>query len=169
VAIVERLMPVSYYQHSLADAHVDQRVLKDLVSIKLPRLHAHLEQHAIDLSMFTFGWFLTVFVDEAPVSTYLRIWDAFLFEGNKVLIDIDLDLHVKAAFVINEYISFESAREVYGRCIFVTLQILFRFALAFLKEAESDLLASTDFLSIHCVLRLIGQRMTNPNHVADVS
>lgn len=104
VAIVERLMPVSYYQHSLADAHVDQRVLKDLVSIKLPRLHAHLEQYAIDLSMFTFGWFLTVFVDEAPVSTYLRIWDAFLFEGNKVLFDIDLDLCVKSCFVINENI-----------------------------------------------------------------
>jgi hypothetical protein len=113
VAIVERLMPVSYYQHSLADAHVDQRVLKDLVSIKLPRLHAHLEQHAIDLSMFTFGWFLTVFVDEAPVSTYLRIWDAFLFEGNKVLFNNDFDLCVKALLLLTNLFSLR----VHGRCM----------------------------------------------------
>lgn len=49
------------------------------------------------------------------------------------------------------------------------MQILFRFALAFLKEAEPDLLDLTDSLSIHCALRLVGQRMVNVNHVADVS
>lgn len=130
VAIIERLMPGGYYKPSLIDAHVDQRVLKDLLLIKLPRLHAHLETHSIDLSMFTFGWFLTVFVDEAPVPMYLRIWDAFLFEGNKVL---------------------------------------FRFALAFLKDAESDLLGLQDSLSIHCHLRLIGQRITSVSRIAEIA
>jgi hypothetical protein len=61
-----------------------QRVLKDLANEKLPRLYAHLEHIEVDMSLFTFNWFLTVFVDNIPVETFLRIWDAFLYEGTKV-------------------------------------------------------------------------------------
>lgn len=61
-----------------------QKVLKDLMADKLPRLHSHLEQHSVDLTLFTFNWFFTVFVDNIPVDTYLRIWDVFLYEGSKV-------------------------------------------------------------------------------------
>lgn len=61
-----------------------QRVLKDLIQEKLPRVASHLEQYSVDLSLFTFNWFLTVFVDNIPIETFLRIWDAFLFEGSKV-------------------------------------------------------------------------------------
>ncbi|KAM7425929.1 TBC1 domain member 2A, partial [Porites harrisoni] len=39
----------------------------------------------VDLSLVSFNWFLTVFVDNFPVQTTLRVWDTFLFEGNKVL------------------------------------------------------------------------------------
>lgn len=61
-----------------------QRVLKDLIQEKLPRVASHLEQYSVDLTLFTFNWFLTVFVDNIPIETFLRIWDAFLFEGSKV-------------------------------------------------------------------------------------
>ena len=61
-----------------------QRVLKDLVKEKLPAIHAQLETHQVDLSLFTFNWFLTVFVDNIPTETFLRIWDSFLYEGSKV-------------------------------------------------------------------------------------
>ena len=61
-----------------------QRVLKDLVAEKCPRLHAHLELHEIDLSLFTFNWFLTVFVDGIYPELFLTIWDVFLYEGSKV-------------------------------------------------------------------------------------
>ncbi len=64
----------------------EQRVLKDVIQDKLPRLHSHLETNNVDLSLFTFNWFLTVFVDNIPVNTYLRIWDTFLYEGNKVIL-----------------------------------------------------------------------------------
>jgi len=67
----------------LTGAHVDQYVLRHLLSEKLPRLHYHLELHGIELSLFS--WFLTAFVDNIPVNVYLRIWDVFLYEGNKVL------------------------------------------------------------------------------------
>ncbi len=59
-------------------------MLKELISEKLPRLSSHLDQSEVDLSLFTFNWFLTIYVDNIPVETYLRIWDTFLYEGNKV-------------------------------------------------------------------------------------
>ena len=63
-----------------------QRVLKDIIAEKIPQLHYHFTTHKFDLALFTFNWFLTVFVDNIPVDTYLRIWDTFLYEGNKVCI-----------------------------------------------------------------------------------
>ena len=51
---------------------------------KIPRLYAHLDKYSVDLSLFTFNWFLTIFVDNIPVETFLRVWDTFLYEGNKV-------------------------------------------------------------------------------------
>ena len=63
---------------------VDQRVFKDLIFEKLPRLHAHFEQHKVDFSLITFNWFLVVFVDSVVSDILFKIWDAFLYEGPKV-------------------------------------------------------------------------------------
>lgn len=62
----------------------DQRVLKDLVEEKLPRLAAHLVQHNVDVTLVTFHWFLVVFVENLPGHVLLPLWDAFLYEGSKV-------------------------------------------------------------------------------------
>jgi len=62
----------------------DQRVLKDFLVEKLPRLAAHFEGHNIDVSLITFNWFLVVFVESLPSDILLRLWDAFLYEGTKV-------------------------------------------------------------------------------------
>ena len=59
-------------------------MLHDLVQEKLPYTQQHLAAHSVDLTMFTFNWFLTVFVDALPSYVYLRIWDTFLYEGSKV-------------------------------------------------------------------------------------
>lgn len=63
---------------------VDQRVFKDLMNEKLPRLHAHFEQYKVDFSLITFNWFLVVFVDSVVSDILFKIWDAFLYEGPKV-------------------------------------------------------------------------------------
>lgn len=62
----------------------DQRVLKDFLAEKLPRLVAHFEDHSIDVSLITFNWFLVVFVESLPSDILLPLWDAFLYEGTKV-------------------------------------------------------------------------------------
>lgn len=63
---------------------MDQRVFKDFLTEKLPKLMAHLEQHGIDLALVTFNWFLVIFVDSLVSDILLRVWDAFLYEGTKV-------------------------------------------------------------------------------------
>lgn len=68
----------------LTGLQVDQRVLQDLLSEKLPRLMAHLGQHRVDLSFITFNWFLVVFADSLISNILLQVWDAFLYEGTKV-------------------------------------------------------------------------------------
>ncbi|XP_023485496.1 TBC1 domain family member 2A isoform X7 [Equus caballus] len=85
VAIVESIMPADYYSKTLTSSQVDQRVLQDLLSEKLPRLMAHLGQHRVDLSFITFNWFLVVFADSLISSILLQVWDAFLYEGTKVV------------------------------------------------------------------------------------
>lgn len=62
----------------------DQRVLKDFLLDKLPRLASHFEEYSIDISLVTFNWFLVVFVENLPSDILLPLWDAFLYEGSKV-------------------------------------------------------------------------------------
>lgn len=63
---------------------VDQRVFRDLMSEKLPRLHAHFEQYKVDYTLITFNWFLVVFVDSVVSDILFKIWDSLLYEGPKV-------------------------------------------------------------------------------------
>ncbi|KAG9480495.1 hypothetical protein GDO78_012126 [Eleutherodactylus coqui] len=85
VDVVENIMPAEYYSNNLAGSQVDQRVFKDFFSEKLPRLSTHFEQYKIDLSLITFNWLLVVFIDSLVSDILLRLWDAFLYEGTKVI------------------------------------------------------------------------------------
>ncbi|KAK2488424.1 hypothetical protein MC885_020535 [Smutsia gigantea] len=73
VAIVETIMPADYYSKTLMSSQVDQWVLRDLLSEKLPKLMAHLGQHRVDLSFITFNWFLVVFADSLISNILLRV------------------------------------------------------------------------------------------------
>ncbi|XP_026094952.1 TBC1 domain family member 2B-like isoform X2 [Carassius auratus] len=92
VAIVEVFMPHDYYTKTLLGSQVDQRVLKDLMYEKLPRLHAHFEYYKVDTSLITFNWFLVVFVDSVVSDILFKIWDAFLYEGPKIIFRFALAL-----------------------------------------------------------------------------
>lgn len=92
VAIVEVFMPRDYYTKTLLGSQVDQRVFRDLLSEKLPRLHAHFEQYKVDYTLITFNWFLVVFVDSVVSDILFKIWDSFLYEGPKVIFRFALAL-----------------------------------------------------------------------------
>ena len=79
---------------------------------KLPRLSSHLDLHSIDVTLVTFNWFLTLFIDAMPTEvcvhivcahtctcvllhyfqSVLRILDCFLLEGSKILYRVALGL-----------------------------------------------------------------------------
>ncbi|KAG7277960.1 hypothetical protein CRUP_022130 [Coryphaenoides rupestris] len=63
VAVVEFIMPQDYYTKHLVAS----------------------QEHSIDVSLITFNWFLVAFVESLPSDLLLRVWDAFLYEGTKVL------------------------------------------------------------------------------------
>ncbi|KAJ7311306.1 hypothetical protein JRQ81_006922 [Phrynocephalus forsythii] len=92
VTIVEVFMPRDYYTKTLLGSQVDQRVFRDLMNEKLPRLHAHFELHRVDYSLITFNWFLVVFVDSVVSDVLFKIWDSFLYEGPKVIFRFALAL-----------------------------------------------------------------------------
>lgn len=56
VAIIEHILPLGYYTSGLIASQADQRVLKDLMAERLPRISQHLERHGIDLELVTFNW-----------------------------------------------------------------------------------------------------------------
>ncbi|XP_040904456.1 TBC1 domain family member 2A [Toxotes jaculatrix] len=85
VAVVEVIMPQDYYTKNLVASQADQRVLKDFLAEKLPRLASHFEDHSIDVSLITFNWFLVVYVESLPSDILLPLWDVFLYEGTKVI------------------------------------------------------------------------------------
>ncbi|KAM8801766.1 TBC1 domain family member 2A isoform 2-T2 [Rhynchonycteris naso] len=120
VAIVETIMPADYYSKTLTASQVDQRVLQDLLSEKLPRLMAHLGQHRVDLSFITFNWFLVVFADSLISSILLQVWDAFLYEGTKVVFRYAL-----AIFKYNEekILRLQDSLEIYQYLHFFTKTI----------------------------------------------
>ncbi|XP_078484325.1 TBC1 domain family member 2B-like [Ciona intestinalis] len=85
VAVVEQIMPPDYYSMTLTASQADQRVFRDLLAEKLPRLHRHFEAANVDTSLITFNWFLCIYCDNIPAETMLHVWDVLLYEGSKVL------------------------------------------------------------------------------------
>ena len=105
VAIVDKIMPTGYY-NDLWLAQVDSNVVMDLVAIKMPQLNEHFRRNGIELSLF--AWFLTIFVDGTPPALFLRLWDCFLYEGDKIMFRIALALlrrHEQQLLDINNSVS----------------------------------------------------------------
>ena len=48
-------------------------------------------------------------------------------------------------------------------------QVLFRFAIAFLKKSENEILQQRDGLQLNKYLRIIGEKMTNTKQISWVS
>ncbi|XP_029283099.1 LOW QUALITY PROTEIN: TBC1 domain family member 2A [Cottoperca gobio] len=120
VAVVEAIMPQDYYTKNLVASQADQRVLKDFLAEKLPRLAAHFEDHSIDVSLITFNWFMVVFVESLPSDILLPLWDAFLYEGTKVIFRYTLALF---KYKENDILKIHDGVEIYQYLRFFTKTI----------------------------------------------
>ncbi|XP_029289389.1 TBC1 domain family member 2B isoform X2 [Cottoperca gobio] len=121
IAIVEVFMPRDYYTKTLLGSQVDQRVFKDLISEKLPRLHVHFEQNKVDFSLITFNWFLVVFVDSVVSDILFKIWDAFLYEGPKIIFRFALALF---KYKEEEFLKLEDSTAIFKYLRYFTRTIL---------------------------------------------
>uniref|UniRef100_G3SNC1 RUN and TBC1 domain-containing protein 3 n=1 Tax=Loxodonta africana TaxID=9785 RepID=G3SNC1_LOXAF len=119
-AIVEDLLPASYFSTTLLGVQTDQRVLRHLIVQYLPRLDKLLQEHDIELSLITLHWFLTAFASVVPLKLLLRIWDLFFYEGSLVLFQTALGmLHLKE----EELIQSENSASIFNTLSDIPSQI----------------------------------------------
>lgn len=80
------------YSSNLSGCHVEMRTLQELVASKLPQLASHLSGLKCDMSILATDWFLCLYCTTLPGKTAIRLWDALLLEGPKVLFRVALAL-----------------------------------------------------------------------------
>lgn len=88
--LLENVLVNDCYTTNLSGCHVEQRVFKDILVKKCPRIAAHLEALEFDVSLIATEWFLCVFSKSLPSETTLRVWDVLFYEGAKVLFHVAL-------------------------------------------------------------------------------
>ncbi|CAJ2633564.1 TBC1 domain family member 2A-like protein [Trifolium pratense] len=88
--LLENVLVNDCYTNNLSGCHVEQRVFKDLLAKKCPRIATHLEVLEFDVSLVTTEWFLCLFSKSLPSETTLRVWDVIFYEGAKVIFNVAL-------------------------------------------------------------------------------
>ncbi|XP_007518723.2 carabin [Erinaceus europaeus] len=91
VQICEVYLP-GYYGPHMEAVRLDAEVFTALLRRLLPRVHKHLQQVGVGPLLYLPEWFLCVFARSLPFPIVLRVWDAFLSEGVKVLFRVGLTL-----------------------------------------------------------------------------
>ncbi|KAH8677869.1 rab-GTPase-TBC domain-containing protein [Xylariales sp. PMI_506] len=93
-AMIENILPESYYDHSLLATRADQHVLRQYVAQLLPKLSQHLEDLCIELETLTFQWFLSIFTVCLSAEALFRVWDVVLCtnDGSTFLFQVALAL-----------------------------------------------------------------------------
>ena len=91
-AVIEDLLPSSYFSSNLWGAQADQAVLGSLVSSLLPGLASVLASHSIELSLVSLHWFLTLFASALHIKILVRVWDLLFHEGSTVMFRISLGM-----------------------------------------------------------------------------
>lgn len=88
--VTETLLPSKYYSGAMTGIRADGTLVSEILKDKAPRLYEHLIN--IDVTVDTVAaaatnWLLVIFIDPAiDINITLKIWDAFLCEGNKVMV-----------------------------------------------------------------------------------
>ena len=93
---LEKLAPAGLYDPTLSGLHVELSVLGALLESRLPRTARKLRGLACPPSLFATEWMLCLFACSLPADTCLRVWDAWLNEGSKVLLRVSIALLARA-------------------------------------------------------------------------
>lgn len=111
----------------------------------LSKLKQHLDSQEIFTSFYTMKWFFQCFLDRTPFTLNLRIWDIYIFEGERVLTAMSytiLKLHKKHLMKLSmeelvEFLQETLAKDFFFEDDFVIEQL--QISMVELKRAKLDL------------------------------
>ncbi|XP_043334699.1 USP6 N-terminal-like protein isoform X1 [Cervus canadensis] len=111
----------------------------------LSKLKQHLDSQEVYTSFYTMKWFFQCFLDRTPFTLNLRIWDIYIFEGERVLTAMSytiLKLHRKHLMRLSmeelvEFLQETLAKDFFFEDDFVIEQL--QISMAELKRAKLDL------------------------------
>ncbi|XP_057587083.1 USP6 N-terminal-like protein isoform X2 [Hippopotamus amphibius kiboko] len=111
----------------------------------LSKLKQHLDSQEIYTSFYTMKWFFQCFLDRTPFTLNLRIWDIYIFEGERVLTAMSytiLKLHRKHLMKLSmeelvEFLQETLAKDFFFEDDFVIEQL--QISMTELKRAKLDL------------------------------
>ncbi|KAM5235693.1 USP6 N-terminal-like protein isoform 2-T2 [Ctenodactylus gundi] len=111
----------------------------------LSKLKQHLDSQEIYTNFYTMKWFFQCFLDRTPFTLNLRIWDIYIFEGERVLTAMSytiLKLHKKHLMKLSmdelvEFLQHTLAKDFFFEDDFVIEQL--QISMAELKRAKLDL------------------------------
>ncbi|XP_023557097.1 USP6 N-terminal-like protein isoform X2 [Octodon degus] len=111
----------------------------------LSKLKQHLDSQEIYTSFYTMKWFFQCFLDRTPFTLNLRIWDIYIFEGERVLTAMSytiLKLHKKHLMKLSmeelvEFLQETLSKDFFFEDDFVIEQL--QISMAELKRAKLDL------------------------------
>lgn len=68
----------------LENIYVQER----LMQLKMPDVYAAFKKHMISTTSYATKWYITLFSNSVPFQTQLRLWDAFLLDGQDVFVTV---------------------------------------------------------------------------------
>ncbi|KAF9225311.1 RabGAP/TBC [Gyrodon lividus] len=68
----------------LETIYVQERIME----LKMPRVYAAFKEHMISTTSYATKWYITLFANSVPFQTQLRLWDAFLLDGQDVFVAV---------------------------------------------------------------------------------
>ncbi|KAF3938988.1 Carabin [Dactylella cylindrospora] len=92
------------HERSLEGSNIDQAVLMMAVKNSMPAVWSKISlcldgtsvsfnnSKLPDITLCTASWLMSGFISNLPIETVLRVWDAFFYEGSKILFRISLAL-----------------------------------------------------------------------------
>ncbi|KAI6048055.1 RabGAP/TBC [Pisolithus marmoratus] len=81
--------------------YVQERIMQS----KMPDVYAAFKKHMISTTSYATKWYITLFANSVPFQTQLRLWDAFLLEGQ----DVFVAAAVAVVWVYRDHITSSSA------------------------------------------------------------
>lgn len=97
------------YLPDMAALQVQLYQLSRLLHDRLPELHAHLDKHEVDPTLYAAPWLLTLFASQFPLGFVTRVFDLLFLEGRDVLFKVALALLTEHS---NKLLNLESFEEI---------------------------------------------------------